>query len=102
MQGPRETGAAPDPATSVVAGPPAGQAMPPLAPGEGGVTERRSPAPASPSALDARAVEMLSHELRSPITTIHLGTKVLRSDVGEPVREAVLEAVDVEAFRLLR
>jgi len=53
--------------------------------------------------LDERAVEVLSHELRSPITTIHLGAKVLRSpDVGEPVREAVIEAVDVEAFRLLR
>ncbi len=46
---------------------------------------------------------MLSHELRSPITTIHLGAKMLRSsDVDEPVREAVIEAVDVEAFRLLR
>src|SRR4051794_33962078 len=55
------------------------------------------------SPLDERAVELLSHELRSPITTIHLGAKVLRSpDVGEPVREAVIEAVDVEAFRLLR
>src|SRR5262245_18652617 len=53
--------------------------------------------------LDERAVELLSHELRSPITTIHLGAKVLRSpDVGEPVREAVIEAVDFEAFRLLR
>jgi signal transduction histidine kinase len=53
--------------------------------------------------LDAHAVEVLSHELRSPITTIHLGAKVLRSaDVRTPVREAVLEAVDVEADRLLR
>jgi two-component system, OmpR family, sensor histidine kinase KdpD len=59
--------------------------------------------PPDASPLDARAVELLSHELRSPITTIHLGAKVLRSpDVGEPVREAVIEAVDVEAFRLLR
>ena len=56
-----------------------------------------------PSPLDERAVEVLSHELRSPITTIHLGAKMLRSsDVDEPVREAVIEAVDVEAFRLLR
>lgn len=60
-------------------------------------------APNDASPLDERAVEMLSHELRSPITTIHLGAKVLRSaDVGEPEREAVIEAVDVEAFRLLR
>src|SRR5262245_15604269 len=60
-------------------------------------------APNDASPLDERAVELLSHELRSPITTIHLGAKVLRSpDVGEPVREAVIEAVDVEAFRLLR
>jgi len=59
--------------------------------------------PGEASSLDARAVELLSHELRSPITTIHLGAKVLRSpDVGAPVREAVIEAVDVEAFRLLR
>jgi two-component system sensor histidine kinase KdpD len=53
--------------------------------------------------LDERAVEVLSHELRSPITTIHLGAKVLRSsDVRTPVRDAVLEAVDIEADRLLR
>jgi two-component system sensor histidine kinase KdpD len=53
--------------------------------------------------LDERAVEVLSHELRSPITTIHLGAKVLRSaEVRPPVREAVLEAVDIEAERLLR
>jgi two-component system, OmpR family, sensor histidine kinase KdpD len=53
--------------------------------------------------LDARAVELLSHELRSPITTIHLGAKVLRSsEVRAPVREAVIEAVDIEADRLLR
>jgi two-component system sensor histidine kinase KdpD len=59
--------------------------------------------PGDAAPLDERAVEVLSHELRSPITTIHLGAKVLRSpDVGDPVREAVIEAVDVEAFRLLR
>jgi signal transduction histidine kinase len=59
--------------------------------------------PAEDAPLDEQAVELLSHELRSPITTIHLGAKLLRSpDVGEPVREAVIEAVDVEAFRLLR
>jgi signal transduction histidine kinase len=53
--------------------------------------------------LDAKAVELLSHELRSPITTIHLGAKVLRSpNVTTPVRDAVVEAVDVEAVRLLR
>lgn len=66
------------------------------------VAEARGPATES-TALDARAVEVLSHELRSPITTIHLGTKVLRSsEIRAPVREAVLEAVDIEADRLLR
>jgi signal transduction histidine kinase len=80
MQGPRESHHAPDEPIGVT-----------------------SAAPSDASSLDARAVELLSHELRSPITTIHLGAKVLRSpDVGAPVREAVIEAVDVEAFRLLR
>ena len=52
----------------------------------------------------ADPIEVLSHELRSPITTIHLGTKVLRSrrTVSEPVKEAVVEAVEVEAERLFR
>lgn len=52
----------------------------------------------------ADPIEVLSHELRSPITTIHLGTKVLRSrrNVPEPVRAAVVEAVEVEAERLFR
>jgi two-component system sensor histidine kinase KdpD len=59
--------------------------------------------PAASTGLDAQAVEVLSHELRSPITTIHLGAKVLRgTGVRAPVRDAVLEAVDVEADRLLR
>lgn len=49
-------------------------------------------------------IDVLSHELRSPITTIHLGTKVLRSGrkVKEPVKDAVVEAVEVEAERLYR
>ena len=64
---------------------------------------RDDPAANLPWVLDARAVELFSHELRSPITTIHLGARVLRSPtLGTPVREAVLQAVDVEAVRLLR
>ncbi|HET7725687.1 MAG TPA: HAMP domain-containing sensor histidine kinase [Candidatus Limnocylindrales bacterium] len=56
------------------------------------------------STTAADPIEVLSHELRSPITTIHLGTKVLRSRrrVSEPVKEAVVEAVELEAERLLR
>jgi len=58
-------------------------------------------APADP----ARIVEILSHELRSPITTIHLGTKVLRGagrDISTPVRNEVVAAVEEEAERLYR
>ncbi len=50
-------------------------------------------------------VDILSHELRSPITTIHLGTKVLLgsgSDIPGPVRNEVVEAVEEEAERLYR
>ena len=50
-------------------------------------------------------VDILSHELRSPITTIHLGAKVLRgagSDIPAPVRTEVVEAVEEEAERLYR
>ena len=56
------------------------------------------------SATGADPIEVLSHELRSPITTIHLGTKVLRArrNEAEPVEAAVVEAVEVEAERLLR
>jgi signal transduction histidine kinase len=53
----------------------------------------------------ARIVEILSHELRSPITTIHLGTKVLRGagrDISAPVRNEVVAAVEEEAERLYR
>jgi two-component system sensor histidine kinase KdpD len=52
-----------------------------------------------------RVVEILSHELRSPITTIHLGTKVLReqgSRISRPTRLEVVEAVEEEAERLYR
>ena len=61
-----------------------------------------------PPAVDPdpiRIVEILSHELRSPITTIHLGTKVLAADHGDipaPVRTEVVEAVEEEAERLYR
>jgi K+-sensing histidine kinase KdpD len=53
----------------------------------------------------ARVIEILSHELRSPITTIHLGTKVLRdagNRISGPVRLEVVEAVEEEAERLYR
>jgi len=52
-----------------------------------------------------RIVEILSHELRSPITTIHLGTKVLAANHGDipgAVRTEVVEAVEAEAERLYR
>ena len=52
-----------------------------------------------------RIVEILSHELRSPITTIHLGTKVLLGAgrrVSGPVRAEVVAAVEAEAERLYR
>ncbi|HEU0243211.1 MAG TPA: ATP-binding protein [Candidatus Limnocylindrales bacterium] len=52
-----------------------------------------------------RVIEILSHELRSPITTIHLGTKVLRDGgnrISGPVRLEVVEAVEEEAERLYR
>lgn len=55
-------------------------------------------------AFDARrAVEILSHELRSPITTIQLGTRVLsRPDypIPQQVRDEVAEAVELEVERL--
>jgi signal transduction histidine kinase len=52
----------------------------------------------------ARIVEILSHELRSPITSISLGTKVLRDGrpMSVPVRNEVVAAVDEEAGRLSR
>jgi signal transduction histidine kinase len=52
-----------------------------------------------------RVIEILSHELRSPITTIHLGTKMLREQghrISRPVRAEVVEAVEEEAERLYR
>lgn len=58
-----------------------------------------------PTADSARIVEILSHELRSPITTIHLGTKVLRgggSGIPGSVRTEVVAAVEEEAERLYR
>lgn len=95
---------------------PEGSAL--LAPTDDGVLLRPATASAAPASTPpastppalvgqgagADPVEVLSHELRSPITTIHLGTKVLRSGrkVAEPVREAVVEAVEIEAERLFR
>ena len=49
------------------------------------------------AAEPGRVIEILSHELRSPITTIHLGTKVLRdagNRISGPVRLEVVEAVE--------
>ena len=57
------------------------------------------------AAEPGRVIEILSHELRSPITTIHLGTKVLRdagNRISGPVRLEVVEAVEEEAERLYR
>ena len=51
-----------------------------------------------------RIVEILSHELRSPITTIHLGTRVLHepASISAPVRREVVAAVAEETERLYR
>jgi signal transduction histidine kinase len=50
-----------------------------------------------------RIVEILSHELRSPITTIHLGTRVLHEPaISAPVRREVVAAVEEETERLYR
>jgi K+-sensing histidine kinase KdpD len=77
--------------------------------GRGGVAGVRLPGSlggepvAVPNASDI--VDILSHELRSPITTIHLGTKVLLGaggDIPTPVRNEVIEAVEEEAERLYR
>jgi two-component system sensor histidine kinase KdpD len=62
--------------------------------------------PAEVPAPDANEiVDILSHELRSPITTIHLGAKMLLAsgaDIAAPVRAEVVEAVEEEAERLYR
>ena len=84
-------------------GPPGGDA-----PGDDGPgAETAAVRPAAGSAADpaADAVEILSHELRSPLTAIGLGTSVLRRrrrQSDAPIREAVVEALDVEARRLAR
>jgi two-component system sensor histidine kinase KdpD len=62
-------------------------------------------APAGEPVEPMRVIEILSHELRSPITTIHLGAKVLREGgnrISGPVRLEVVEAVEEEAERLYR
>jgi len=74
---------------------------PPLSKGSTPVAGGSSQNPDDP----ARVIEILSHELRSPITTIHLGTKVLRDSgnrISRPVRAEVVEAVEEEAERLYR
>ncbi len=66
----------------------------------------RTLGPAALPAPDAtQIVDILSHELRSPITTIHLGAKVLLAsgpDIPARVRTEVVEAVEEEAERLYR
>jgi two-component system sensor histidine kinase KdpD len=60
---------------------------------------------ALPAPDPTEIVEILSHELRSPITTIHLGAKMLLGagpDIPVPIRTEVVEAVDEEAERLYR
>ncbi|HEX5828975.1 MAG TPA: ATP-binding protein [Candidatus Limnocylindrales bacterium] len=78
---------------------PADRALPPpLGEADGEVRASEAPEP-------MRVIEILSHELRSPITTIHLGTKVLREQgrrIARPVRDEVVEAVEEEAERLYR
>lgn len=72
---------------------------PPPAAIHGDPRDERTPDPEA-----ARAIEILSHELRSPITTLHLGTKVLRSGQRPQgqVREEVIEVLEAEADRLFR
>jgi two-component system, OmpR family, sensor histidine kinase KdpD len=70
---------------------------------QGGGESARTAAAGEPDPM--RVIEILSHELRSPITTIHLGTKVLREQghrISQPVRIEVVEAVEEEAERLYR
>ncbi|HYO43643.1 MAG TPA: HAMP domain-containing sensor histidine kinase [Candidatus Limnocylindrales bacterium] len=60
---------------------------------------RRNAGPFDPATI----VEILSHELRSPITTINLGTKVLQGagrGITGPVRAEVVAVVEAEAERL--
>jgi two-component system sensor histidine kinase KdpD len=71
--------------------------------GGGGPEHAAAPPAGDPDPM--RVIEILSHELRSPITTIHLGTKVLREQghrISQPVRLEVVEAVEEEAERLYR
>jgi signal transduction histidine kinase len=73
--------------------------------GAGGGAPDRAWGRRTPDADPMRVIEILSHELRSPITTIHLGTKVLREQghrISQPVRIEVVEAVEEEAERLYR
>ena len=60
---------------------------------------------AAPAPNPTEVVDILSHELRSPITTIHLAAKVLLGagpDIPAPIRIEVVEAVEEEAERLYR
>jgi len=85
-----------DPRSNAPAGLP-----PPL--GGAHVAETGERVPSAPDATEI--VDILSHELRSPITTIHLGTKVLLGSGGDipgAVRNEVVEAVEEEAERLYR
>lgn len=84
--------------------PPLGDAPAPSA-GEPGDAHGSGHQAAGGTPSPMRVVEILSHELRSPITTIHLGTKVLREQgnrISRPTRLEVVEAVEEEAERLYR
>jgi two-component system sensor histidine kinase KdpD len=104
----RGTGRASEDPQGPLGGGPAADARPrlPGPMGGGAATERGEPAVEGHATPDAsEIVDILSHELRSPITTIHLGTKVLRGagpDIPAPVRTEVVEAVEEEAERLYR
>ena len=77
----------------------------PLGGPAGGQDTTAARAGARPPPGPARIVEILSHELRSPITTIHLGTKVLRgagTGISAPLRTEVVAAGDAEADRRYR
>ena len=80
----------------------------PIGGGRTEVAEAAGPVAGAPADLVAeplRVVDILSHELRSPITIIHIGAKVLREQddrISEPVRREVVEAVEEEAERLYR
>jgi two-component system sensor histidine kinase KdpD len=72
---------------------------PPIGDREGAAGVSRS------GATTVRAIEILSHELRSPITTIRLGARVLGDDritMSAQARTEVIAAIEAEIERLSR